>query len=68
MGEETCTCLNNLTGFDSEDLSREGNKNDNNKNNKNNNNNKPKKKQNKKPKVVVQILQNVYKLKKGKRL
>ena len=53
MGEEICTCLNNLTGFDSEDLSREGNENDNNKNNKNDNNNKSKKKPNKKPKVVL---------------
>ena len=48
MGNEICTCLNNLTGLDSEDLSREGNDNNNNaKNNKNI------KKVNKKPKVVL---------------
>ena len=47
MGDEICTCLNNITGFDSEDLSREGNENDNKENNEN------KKKVNKKPKVVL---------------
>ena len=47
MGNEICTCLNNLTGLDSEDLSREGNYNNNTKNNKNI------KKVNKKPKVVL---------------
>ena len=48
MGNEICTCLNNLAGLDSEDLSREGN--DNNNNTKNNKNIK---KVNKKPKVVL---------------
>ena len=47
MGDEICTCLNNITGFDSEDLSREGNETDNNKNNNST------KKVNKKPKVVL---------------
>ena len=41
MGNEICSCLNNLTGLDSEDLSREGNEENNTK------------KVKKKPKVVL---------------
>ena len=49
MGVEICSCINNLAGLDSEDLSREGNDN----NNDNVKQNKNIKKVNKKPKVVL---------------
>ena len=50
MGNEICTCLNNLMDADSEDLSREQNENNNNNSKKN-----TKKKVNKKPKVVLNL-------------